>query len=445
MLAARDGKWAVGHNEHDAAQRSAAQRDALAVSRGLLPCWPMSLAQLANAPARWSPWSIGALLAITLLAAPLRFSGIEQWSLAPNEAASWVSAVGADLPTAPSGGVAGWLLAVLTFLGLAGGHSEGWLRLPFVCLGICAVPMLAIAVRPAVGLRVALIAATALAVHPSAVRWSQTAADPGLVLVAAVAWLAAQVHFAAQVRRWLWRPELALLLWASLQHDACLAVPAWTTTLTAFAAVAFSAPFLVMGAQVSVVLRAAAPAAALALLLDCLGLGGTALAAAALPGMLALAALLAERARAQLAEHCRQWQPLALTWTVQVIAWAPMAWLFASSTAATGLLLTAQGGERAQVRKAASELLKQSRAQALVVAAQSQLPSLFYYLQPRGTSSVAVVDLSDLPGEGHRYLLLTETESAALASDFVTELVAVYPQPGQCAGTTLRLLRCSGC
>ncbi|MEO6593291.1 MAG: glycosyltransferase family 39 protein, partial [Planctomycetota bacterium] len=70
----------------------------------------------------------------------------------------------------------------LTFLGLRAllalgwiGTSEGWLRLPFACVGIASVPIMALAGRRLVGAWPALLAAGFIAIDPWHEFWSQNA------------------------------------------------------------------------------------------------------------------------------------------------------------------------------------------------------------------------------------------------------------------------------
>lgn len=143
----------------------------------------------------WTRTQTGAVLALTALAAALRFFHLEQWSWSEAEATTWRALTEpADSLFASSRGVAplGYLaLRELCGLHLLPTHGEGWLRLPFAFAGVVAVPLLVLAARPWLGAGGALFAGLLLAVHPLHVVVSQSALPVGfalaLVLAAAVA------------------------------------------------------------------------------------------------------------------------------------------------------------------------------------------------------------------------------------------------------------------
>lgn len=123
----------------------------------------------------------GAVLLVTAVAAWLRLFELGRWSFWVDEAFTFRDA------TMPFSREQGFLttarsdypLAFLMLRFLIGQHwigeSEGWLRLPFACLGIVSVPMLWLAGRRLVGEGPALVAAGLLALMPWHVYWSQNA------------------------------------------------------------------------------------------------------------------------------------------------------------------------------------------------------------------------------------------------------------------------------
>jgi hypothetical protein len=130
----------------------------------------------------FSPRQAWILLGITVLAALLRFTGLGTWSLWVDEAHTWRDA------TMPLGGQLGFLaqqramyplsfllLRGLMSLGLLGGGTEEWLRLPFAFCGILTVPVLAYFGARVVGRRAALLASFFLAICPWHIYWSQNA------------------------------------------------------------------------------------------------------------------------------------------------------------------------------------------------------------------------------------------------------------------------------
>lgn len=141
---------------------------------------------------RWQSVDLVALGVISLLAAALRLLFIEQWSFGPHEAVTWRAL------TAPLAGhedsfassreaafpLVYLLLRELLERGVLPGMTEGWLRLPFAFAGCLVTPLVALWARPLLGRAAGVLAALAVAVHPTCVTSSQTA-DPAVFAAAA--------------------------------------------------------------------------------------------------------------------------------------------------------------------------------------------------------------------------------------------------------------------
>lgn len=379
----------------------------------------------------WTTGSIVALLAITAAGGLLRLWRLELWSLGPAEAANWAGAVrlavdGLPASHAFSRGFLGLLLAT----GILPGQGEGWLRLPFAFVGMITVPLLAFALARAGGRGPALLAAALLAVHPSHLRWSQTADD--FVIAAFVAALAAAA--AAWLGRRgapLWGGLVLVASWLAASHDdlggGVLARLAWPLVTLAAACGLWAAG---QRAVVTPLLLCAAPGL-VGVALAPFGLG-SGLAAAALPPLCLLAALGCVALWRGLRVQVLAWQALALPWTVAVVALAPTAWLFAGLGVDSYLLLTARRGERSDVRAAANLLLDAAVRQPIAVAAAAHLPALAYYLQPllRGGRVVLVPNGRPLPAGGAAFVV-THAEDADVAVLLdEPELLLVVPGPG---------------
>lgn len=207
-----------------------------------------------------------ALLAITALAAALRFLHLGEWSLWGDEAHTWRDA------TMPLDGFLDQQRAAyaLPFLLLRGLLALGWigedpvsLRLPFALIGIATVPLLGLCGRRLIGAWPAVLAAGVLAVHPWHVYWSQNARGYVIVVLAAVVAVDRMFAFVRDERT---RDVLAVWLAIAL---ATVSHP--TSFVLAFAFVAFlwlrGAP-LDRGRLVRLVLGAGALALALPWLLQ---------------------------------------------------------------------------------------------------------------------------------------------------------------------------------
>lgn len=385
----------------------------------------MRLASPPNvAAAPWTGRTLGLLLAITLGAAALRLWGVRDWSFDGAEAATF------RLLQLPLGGEAGFyaapesrapllhlLLRALVDHGFLPSLGEGSLRLPFVFLGLLTVPVLGLVVRRWCGLRVALLAAAVLAIHPLHVQASQTAATPVVVpllgLLAAAAfhgerprWLAGgalvllagladPIGFAAALTAWrrTGRPMVVRFLpWLAF---ALLllggAASAWRWPLLALAA--FGLPLLPWPLQLvllaSAVLAPFAPADA---------------ALAALPAGLTAAVL----AAGELARRFRATLPVAPTTTGKAAALSA-AWLSPALAAVvlaidTFLLLGLHQGERPPWRDAARVVVRSYEgSRGLLVGAMDESEVLRCYLRPRhwcvpGSDPHPHVQVQALPG-----------------------------------------------
>lgn len=396
-----------------------------------MPKPPASASSPSPAVPPWTRGSIAALLAITAAGGLLRLWRLELWSLAPAEAANWAGAVQLAVDGMPgSSAFSRGLLGLLLATGILPGQGEGWLRLPFAFVGMITVPLLAFGLARAAGRGPALLAAALLAVQPSHLRWSQTADD--LVVAAFVAALAAAA--AAWLGRrgaWLWGGLALSATWLAAGDDQGGGGPLATLSWPLLAVAASSALWSAGARAVVVPLSLCALPGLVALLLAPFGIG-SGLVAAALPPLCLLAALGAVSLWRGLQVQVLAWQPLALPWTVAVVAAAPTAWLLAGQAVDSYLLATARRGERSDVRAAANLLLDAAARQPIAVAASEHLPPLAYYLQPllRGGRVVLVPPGRPLPA-GTAAFVVTHAENADVAVLLdEPELLLVVPGPG---------------
>ena len=175
------------------------------------------------------------LLLLTGLALAVRLFHVGQWSWSAEEAVTWraitqpLAGVDGFASSADSGSPLFYLL--LRWLlenDLLRSATQGSLRLLPVFAGVCTVPLLALAARPWLGARGALLAALLLAIHPEHVLASQTAAP----LVVAMPLQLAAVALAVR-RRFVASAVLALLAglcgpggWFAFAGLAAAALPA---------------------------------------------------------------------------------------------------------------------------------------------------------------------------------------------------------------------------
>ena len=132
---------------------------------------------------RWTGTDLLLLAGVSLVAAALRLLMIEQWSFGVAEAATWkavTSPAAADLGDFVATREGRYPLVFLLMRGLfdAGvlpGSTEGWMRLSFAFAGCLLMPLVALYARPLLGRGFGLLAAAAVAVHPTLVEASQTA------------------------------------------------------------------------------------------------------------------------------------------------------------------------------------------------------------------------------------------------------------------------------
>lgn len=414
----------------------------------------------------WTPRAAAALLGLTLAAAALRLAGIGSWAYAESEALGWLwlaEPLGAALPAPPQRlAPAGWLaLHALVDAGLLPLRGEGWARLPAALAGTCAVPLLALAVRPYGGVGAALLAAALVAVHPAALAASQ-ALDPAML--AAVLGLAAAA--AMRTRRLAIAAALALL--AAATSPGAIGLPVAMLLLAlppqshrrvaaALGGLAFAAALAGLGASMlplvafaavgwpiaprplRVVVGAVALGAAVAGRTE----GGGFAVAVAVPALAALSALglreLAAAVRAGFAAPARL-QALAVAAPATVV----FTWLLVDAF----LYANVHQGGRSPWRRAADALWDAAdRAPAVAVAAGAGEPSLRAYLRPGPGQGVVVLPFaSDGGAEGVQELAarpepvvlvaLREDElvrlpaatRAALAAAFVCARVVPSPQ-----------------
>lgn len=183
----------------------------------------------ASAKPAWSSRQLLLLLAITAVAAALRLHELGEWSLWVDEAHTYRDATLPllDDPHAFVRSHRVWyplsFLLVRGMLALgAAEHSEFWLRLPFACLGILSVPVLAVALRTFAEARVAMLTALLCALSPWHLYWSQNAR--GYVLVFLLAPIAAALWWQGWSRRSRIRQSIAIAVagMASMCHPTAL-------------------------------------------------------------------------------------------------------------------------------------------------------------------------------------------------------------------------------
>ncbi len=171
---------------------------------------PAVASELEAAGTIWRTRDLWLLLGITVVGAALRLFHVEQWSLSAAEAETWRSV------TLPFDGSAGFFaseasryplvfvtLRWLFEVGILPAQGEGWLRLPFVFVGMLVVPLFALVASRIVARTTALVAAALLAIHPWHTAMSQTAVAQGVALFFALAALAVVPGSMAAARsRW---------------------------------------------------------------------------------------------------------------------------------------------------------------------------------------------------------------------------------------------------
>ena len=132
------------------------------------------------------------ILAVTLLAAVLRFLGLGEWSFWIDEAHTWRDATmafdGENSFMGTQRRMYPLPFLLLRFLSGAGviGNDEWSLRLPFALIGIVTVPLLAVCGRRLVGAWPAVLASGLLALSPWHIFWSQNARGYCLVVLGSV-------------------------------------------------------------------------------------------------------------------------------------------------------------------------------------------------------------------------------------------------------------------
>lgn len=393
-------------------------------------------------------WSVRAwvwLVGLALLAGSVRLARLGWWSLSPDEAANWLQAMRIELAggDASAATVSGGVLRFLLTTGLLPAQSEGWLRLPFALLGTATVVLLALALARSLGSRAALLAAAALALHPGHVRWSQTADDGALLAFAAVLALVVSMFLRKRLAGLADVPAALVVLWGCATRDTEPLLLAVGPLVLGFAACGLL-PIVGLPAAARRSLGTA-PTVAVGL-----GLGlelwrgvPSGLAAAALPGALALAAAAAAQLGPRLYAQCAAWQPLALPWTLATVAAAPAAWLLTALAVGSVLLLTVRNGERADARAVAQYLLQQAAAAKIVVAAGEHRATMHYYLQPSGRAkSVAVVAAGTASAAtGTRFAVTAAGEEPTDGDLAWPELVRVFGGNGEWRGLELSIWR----
>lgn len=410
--------------------------------------------------APWTGRTLGALAAITLVAAVLRLWGVRDWSFDEAEAATF------RLLQLPLGGEAGFyaapesrapllhlLLRALVDHGLLPSLGEGSLRLPFLFLGLLTVPVLGLVLRRWCGLGVALLAASVLAIHPLHVQASQTAATP---VVVPLMGLLAAAAFHGERPRWFAGGALVLLAGLADPLGFALALTAWRRP--GQGVVVRYVPWLVLG----LLLLAGGALAWRWPLLALAGLGlpllpwpvhllllAPAVTApfapaeagfAALPGGLAAAVL----AAVELARRFGATLPVAPTRTGRVTALAA-AWLAPALVAVvlaidTFLLLGLHQGERAPWRDAVRVVLRSyDGSRGLRVGAMGESEVLRCYLRPRhwrvpGSDPHPHAQVEALPGGDEATAALQSLLASAAERQRVpvlvlgTEEVAALPE-----------------
>lgn len=411
----------------------------------------------------WSTLDLWLLFGITALGAVLRLFHVEQWSMAAVEVDTWRAVT---MPLHGDGGyfagaasrepLVHLLLRWLIDHGVVRFEGQGWLRLPFVFVGVVSVPLAALAANLVVLRRTALLAAGLLAVHPWHVAQSQMVAPPVVAMAFAllafaaglaaprrwpktrrlVCLLAAALACASDRSGWAVLPMLAagwlLARWPAAERRrrvalglgllAVIAVPAalaltcaWplplaapgTTDLWSFVwsarpsvvLVALVAPWVLWPRPHALLAAVAAPVVGFAVAAS---LGARVVAndlLSTLPPFLLLAAAVAVAAAERVRAAVSGW----VGWSA---AAAVPAALVLAVTIDTILLLTAYDGARSPWRQAADiALAANTSAAGIVVGAGEGVPSLTFYLRPNHwrdpaadcRPGVRVVDLGDDP------------------------------------------------
>lgn len=424
----------------------------------------MRLASPSNvAAAPWTGRTLGALAAITGVAAVLRLWGVRDWSFDESEAATY------RLLQLPLGGEAGFysapesrapllhlLLRALVDHGFLPSLGEGSLRLPFVFVGLLTVPVLGLVLRRWCGLGVALLAASLLAIHPLHVQASQTAATP---VVLPLLTLLAAAAFHGERPRWLAGAALVLLAGLTDPLGFSAGLTAWRKPRRGW--VVRLLPWLALG----LLLLGGAASAWRWPLLALTGLGLPLLpwpgqlvllapavlapfapaqaALAALPGGLAAAVL----AAAELARRFGATLPVASTTTGRVTALSA-AWLAPALVAVvlaidTFLLLGLHQGERSPWRDAVRAVLRSyDGKRGLWVGAMGEPEVVRCYLRPKhwcvpGSDPHPHAQVQALPGADQaeaalRNLLATAAERQRLPALVLrTDELAALPEPAR--------------
>lgn len=391
----------------------------------------------------WSRRELLVLLSITAFGAVLRMWRLELWSLSPLEAENWAAAAGvAGEDWTPARSLASRLLQFLLTTGLMPSHGEGWLRLPFVFVGIVTVPLVALVGSRFLARSAALLAAALLAVHPAHVLWSQTVSGAVFAVALAVLAIAAWTGLAERLR-WL---GLALLVAAFLcapwRGDSGAVFGALRPALVAIAAAgAWSWRRSEGGAvdarlaherRLLVALAFVPPlvVAALALLLAV----PDAAVAPALPVLVFLGGLGLHVWTRRLHAAVLRWQPEALPWAAAVPAGMLAALAFSDAMIGTWLGATVHRGHRAPAREAAAFVLHEAGGEPVEVRAGAALPSLAYYLQAGSASDHGPVRLRSRRAAGSeaplQFEVLTAGEVAAWSvPDPTLLLVRAFAQP----------------
>jgi len=175
------------------------------------------------------------ILAVTLLAAVLRFLELGEWSIWIDEAHTWRDATmafdGENSFMGTQRRMYPLSFLLLRFLVGAGviGNDEWSLRLPFALIGIVTVPLLAVCGRRLVGAWPAVLASGLLALSPWHIFWSQNARGYCLVVLGSVL-LMHRMHRLFHTER-----ASDLLLAALFAVFAAGSHPGATTLLLAFA------------------------------------------------------------------------------------------------------------------------------------------------------------------------------------------------------------------
>lgn len=437
---------------------------------------PPIAAPAATGSQPWGRLGGAALVAITALGLALRLYHVEQWSWSTSEAAT-LRAV-----TQPAAGAEGFVGSAeasspLVYLALRWllDHgwlplAEGWLRLPFVFVGSCTVPLLAFTTRRWLGVGGALVAAVVLAVHPWHVLASQTATPA--VIASAFAWIAA----ACAERGALWGAVSAALLaggcapggfWALLCVLPLARVERLAAALPVAALLAAGSGGFAAGAAFGwpTVLVAACgflcgplPVAWTLLGIGC-GVGGWFGGDAMLAVPLWIVAV--ARGLAMVGSLLRVRLGMD-AFSTRVVAVMPGCVLLSTLVVTTFLNATVHRGERSDWRRAAADAMRAAGPRgSLVVAAESGLLPLLSYLRPEhhrqpgddpypgrrvepfvvSEGAKALVALQERATQQPTVLVLTTAEAAALQQDAAAaaQLAAAFRCVSAIAGP-----RCDG-